>query len=247
MESCYYTEYNRIEREHWWFQARRSILTHVIDRAVDPGRRLRILDLGCGTGESVRHLSRWGDVVALDDNPEALAYCREKRLSCLVRGDALRLPFAEDAFDLVCGLDILEHLNDERSALSEMRRVCRPDGRILLTVPAMPVLWGEHDELNHHLRRYRQGQLARALGSVGLEVDLITYFNTLLFAPTLAVRLWRRVRRHLRPGRPPVSDFSYSSAGALAPVLRALFGAEAPLVGRIPLPVGVSLLCLASK
>ncbi len=252
MEECYYDEYSRIEREHWWFQARRIILTRVIDSAVDrasahANRKMRILDLGCGTGESVRHLSQWGEVVALDYNPSALAYCRSKGLRGLVRGDALKLPFGEDTFDLVCGLDILEHLDNERQALREMRRVCRPEGQILITVPAMPILWGEHDELNHHMRRYRKSRLSTVLADAGLQHHLLSYFNTLLFLPTLAVRLARRFLSRVRSTHAPVSDFSYSSGGRLAPWLRRLFALEAPLIGRCPLPVGVSLLCLAHK
>lgn len=247
MEACYYTEYDRIEREHWWFQARRRILDSVLQRIAGGRRPVRILDLGCGTGESVRHLSRWGTVYGIDASPEALGFCANKGLDRLVRGDALRLPFADDAFDLVCGLDILEHLCDERAALAEMRRVCRPEGSVLLTVPAIPLLWGEHDELNHHLRRYRKAGLRRVVSEAGLRGQMVTYFNTLLFPPTLAARLTRRLLRRLCPDRPPVSDFSYSDGGCLRPVLRGLFSIEAPLIGRLPMPVGVSLMCIATK
>lgn len=245
MELSYYDEYSRIEREHWWFQARQSIVGRLLDRTVGRSRQLRILDLGCGTGESVRRFSAWGQVVGMDFSSVALRYCRRSGLRHLVQGDAARIPFADASFDLVCALDILEHLHGDATALAEMKRVCRPDGHVLLTVPALPILWSEHDELNHHQRRYRKGDLKTACQYAGLDCRLISYFNTLLFPPILAARLVRRTLRMLHPARPRTSDFACFTNTTVSPLLRAIFEAETLLVGRVPMPLGASLLCLA--
>ncbi|HOA74764.1 MAG TPA: methyltransferase domain-containing protein [Phycisphaerae bacterium] len=245
MEPDYYDEYSRIEREHWWFQARQTIVGRLIDRTVGRNRSLRILDLGCGPGESVRRFSTWGRVVGLDYSAKALSYGRCSGLRELVQGDAARLPFADASFDLVCALDILEHLHVDAAALAEMRRVCRPDGHVLITVPALPILWSEHDEINHHLRRYRRSELAEACRKAGLVCQTVSYFNTLLFPSILATRFVRRALRSLRPPTKPTSDFSYFTNGLMCRLLRGIFGFESHLVGRLPLPIGSSLLCLA--
>ena len=245
MEAHCYHEYNRMEREHWWFQARREILGSVLERITRGRRRPRILDLGCGTGESVRHLSQFGRVVAVDLSDLALGFCRHKKLTGLVQADAVRLPFADGSFDLVCGLDILEHLDDEQAALAEIRRVCRPGGQILLTVPALPMLWSRHDVANHHKRRYRRSQFARALRDAELDCEWLTYFNTILFPPAFAVRLANRLL--CRPTSPDHAkmDLACTTGGLFKPMLRRLFAFEASLIGRVPLPIGVSLLCVA--
>jgi SAM-dependent methyltransferase len=247
MEERYYAEYSRIEREHWWFQARRSILGHLLNRMIEPGIDCRILDIGCGTGASSGHLSQWGDVTAFDISSSALSFCQRSMFHSAVQGDAMYLPFADDSFDLVCGLDMLEHLADDHAALAEILRVCRPGGQVLITVPAMQLLWSDHDVLNHHFRRYRRPQLSQLVADAGLRIDLITYFNTLMFPPILSIRLIGRLVRRLRPRREIVSDFAHSSAGVFASVLRRVFALEGPLLGRVPMPVGVSLVCLARK
>lgn len=247
MEAHCYHEYNRMEREHWWFQARREILGSVLRRMTRGRPRPRILDIGCGTGESVRHLSQFGRVVALDFSDLALTFCKHKKLGNLVQADAVRLPFADGSFDLICGLDILEHLEDEARALAEIRRVCRPGGKILLTVPALPILWSRHDLANHHKRRYRKSELARVLSEANLDCQWVTYFNTFLFAPAFAVRIFGRLLRRPITTENAQMDLACTTGGFLRPLLRRLFALEAPLVGRVPLPVGVSLLCVATN
>ena len=65
---------------------------------------------------------------------------------------------------------MLEHLDDDRAALAELRRVVRPGGALVVTVPAHPRLWSRHDELNHHRRRYTRASLRAAAGAGGWEV-----------------------------------------------------------------------------
>jgi SAM-dependent methyltransferase len=247
MEEFFYAEYNRTEKEHWWFQARRLILGALLDRRIDPHPARHILNIGCGTGESSHHLMRWGDVISFDISSTALSFCGQNGSHRLVQGDAMNLPFADGAFDLVCGLDMLEHLADDRAALAEIHRVCRPGGQVLITVPAIQLLWSDHDVLNHHHRRYYRSRLRHLIVGAGLETDLISYFNTLMFAPILMVRLLNRLIRWLRLKQQVTSDFARGSAGPLAAILRNVFAAEGPLLGRIPMPVGVSIVCIARK
>ncbi len=154
----------------------------------------------------------------------------------------MRLPFADESFDLVCLLDVLEHLENDGAALEEYARVLKPDGTLFLSVPALPVLWGRQDVLSEHYRRYRRGPLAELVGR-RFEIEHLTYFNTWLFPPILAVRLLMRpfLSRSVEAG----SDFSTPTPFGADALLEKLFASEGNWVTRRRFPIGVSLLSVA--
>src|SRR5260370_39392094 len=127
----------------------------------------RILDVGCGTGTMLTHLASCGKAAGVDIDEEAIGFCRERGLQDVRLGEAANLPFADGSFDLVTALDVVEHLDDDVGALVEMKRVLRPDGHILVTVPAHRFLWGDQDEVNMHKRRYTAPELRRRLAESG--------------------------------------------------------------------------------
>jgi SAM-dependent methyltransferase len=81
------------------------------------------------------------------------------------------LPFADASFDLVCALDIVEHVDDDAAALRELSRVARPGAVVLLSVPLHPELWNAFDDFVGHRRRYRPEVLADTLGRHGLAIE----------------------------------------------------------------------------
>jgi SAM-dependent methyltransferase len=243
MDEAFYRSYFAIEGRHWWFLGRRKLFLRLIERAFPPGDRpLDILDFGCGTGAFLEHLERFGTVSAVDADPSAVAFCHTRgRSEVQLVPPGAPLPFPDGAFDLVTTLDVIEHIDDDVGALTELRRVLRPGGRLLVAVPAYMFLWGKQDEVSHHRRRYTARTLRAALEAAGFAVDRTSYFNTILFPPIAAVRLGRRLLR--RPGSAE-SDFDLGPA-SLNRALGAIFGAEASVVARRDLPFGVSVLALA--
>ena len=144
MQQHTYSIMYQIEETHWWFVGRRriieSFLEHVCrDLKID---RPRILDIGCGTGANLEMLSRFGEAEGVDVSLEALSFCRARGLQNVREGAAEHLPHEDESFDLITGLDVVEHLDDDLAGLREMRRVLRPGGRALLFVPAFMFLWG---------------------------------------------------------------------------------------------------------
>ena len=111
----------------------------------------------------------------------------------------------------------------------------------VMTVPALPWLWSRHDETHHHYRRYTRAGLEAALVLAGLKPVKISYFNTLLFPLIAAVRLVKRLLGHEGAG-----DDAMPSP-AVNEILKRIFGLESRLVGRIPLPLGVSLVAVAER
>ena len=241
MEAQVYERMAELDSSHWWFTARRDILESLIRRVVRPPQNARILEIGCGTGHNLAMLSKFGSVDAseLDDSARAIA---TKRFGSRIESAALPdlSAFPEAHYDLVALLDVLEHVPDDASALTAIRTRLKPGGKLLVTVPGNPWMWSAHDEAHHHHRRYRKAQLADVARNAGFEIDLLSHFNTLLFPLIAAARLAGKLT-----GRESADD-------AMPPrpvnaVLRTIFSAESALVGRVSMPVGVSMVAVLRR
>jgi SAM-dependent methyltransferase len=229
-----------LEERHWWFVARRKIVLDILDGHLPRGGDLEVLDAGCGGGATLESLRRYGYPQGMEPSEEAVAYNRQKGRE-VVRGYIEDMPFDDGSFDLVLALDVIEHVPEDLAALAELDRVLKPGGFLLVTVPALRLLWGPHDVANGHHRRYTLGGLRGRVEASGFEVVRATYFNTLLFPAILAARLLGRLR-----GKVAASDIG-EVPRPLNAALEAVFSLEAPLLRRGSLPVGVSALCLARK
>jgi SAM-dependent methyltransferase len=245
MRQAFYAEYFTIEDRHWWFVGRRRIFLSLLDQYLPAavGGQRRILDLGCGTGTMLGYLARYGATEGVDADLDAISYCRQRGIENVQVVEGSGLPFEDSKFDLVTVLDVLEHTEDAAGMLEEVKRVLRPGGLLLISVPAFMLLWGAQDVVSHHFRRYRAPELRRLLGSAGFEPRRLSYFNTLLFAPIAAIRLTRRLFAH---GGEPQSDFRLTTRPRSNRLLAAVFGLEAGLLRRGDLPFGVSILALAT-
>lgn len=246
LEREFYAEYRQVEDRHWWFIGRRAILLALIAQhlpePLDGTRQL--LDIGCGTGTMLGHLARFGEVQGIDSDAEAILYCKQRGFTKVRQWATPPFPFQAATFDVVSALDVIEHVDDDVEMLTEMRRLLRPRGLAVVSVPAYRFLWGPHDEINRHMRRYTVAHLRRQLESAGLKVVRLTYFNTMLFPAIAGIRLARRLSG--RKPRPK-SDFTLTAPGTANNVLGRLFAAEAPILKHVNLPFGVSILALALK
>src|ERR1700753_3257380 len=98
------------------------------------------------------------------------------------------MPFKDESFDLVLATDVIEHLEDDRAGLREISRVLTPSGKVLITVPAFPSLWGLQGRVSQHKRRYRTASLLAAISDSGLKPINYYHFNYLLFVPIWLAR-----------------------------------------------------------
>jgi SAM-dependent methyltransferase len=179
------------EDQHWWYRGRRGIVLDAVARSLGVDGRPRILDAGCGGGATLAALAEHGDAIGLEPSPLSRRRALDRGLD-VVDGTLERLPFDDDSFDLGLVLDVLEHLDDDVAGLAELRRVIRPGGSLIVTVPAHPRLWSRHDDLNHHRRRYTRAMMAAAAQRSGWRVELLSHFNTLLLPVALAARAFGR-------------------------------------------------------
>jgi SAM-dependent methyltransferase len=182
-----------LDDRHWWYRGRRRIIRAELDRlGLAPGAR--VLDAGCGSGRTLEDLGRYGEVFGIELDPVAAETARARGCGEVQIGRLEELPWEDRYFDLITCLDVIEHTPDDRVTLRELRRVCRPGGFLLLTVPAYQSLWSMHDVANHHYRRYSRGRLRAAARDSGWRVRRMTSFNGLLLGPAAAVRLAERRR-----------------------------------------------------
>jgi SAM-dependent methyltransferase len=239
MQSDYGAVYSRLYREHWWWRSREAILLEQLrGLGLREGEPREILDVGCGDALSFRALGRFGRVrgIEVDEgllDPEGPD---RARISTRPLGDPM---YADPSwrFDLITALDVLEHIDDDRAAASAMVGMLRPGGVLVVSVPAFELLWDEHDEINHHKRRYTAGRLRTLLSGLGLEDLRVRYLFRGLLAPKLAVRLInsarggdRKVAQHGIPGP------------AINAAMRRLCEIEDRLLRRVPVPFGTSVL-----
>ena len=241
MDRRVYDRMAELDERHWWYRARRDILADLIARKIGLPADARILEIGCGTGHNLEMLQRFGraDGIEIDAAARSMA---EQRLGRTIGSAPLpELSGVEDgAYDLVALLDVLEHVEEDQAALASIAGKLKPGGRILITVPAHPWMWSAHDEVNHHKRRYTRKTLKKVIGDAGLTVDLLSWFNSLLFPLAAAARLAGRVtgNKDSDDKLPP---------GPLNSLFETVFSLERYALGRLPLPPGVSLVAIVSR
>ena len=232
------------EANHFWYRGFRNYLLPVFAAAVAGRSRIRILDVGCGTGYNLGLLARHGAAFGLDLNERGLALAREVGRP-LLRADTARLPFADGTFDLVTSFDMMQCIPTDREAVREMARVVKPGGVVVVSMAALDVLHGDHSEVWQEYRRYTRAS-ARALAEqAGLRVERVAFMFAVLFPLLLLSRGVQRLTRRFREVRDD-TDITIPPApvnGLLSLLLRA----EATLSRRVGMPVGSSVFFVARR
>jgi SAM-dependent methyltransferase len=240
MEPAAYLEMAEDESRHWWFSARRAILSTMIGQ-LDLPEKARILEIGCGTGGNLEMLAGFGDVSAfeMDEQARAMASKKTAGLYDIRAGQCPHeIPFDGQRFDLICMFDVLEHIEQDAETLAAIRPLLADNGRILIMVPAYQWLYGTHDIFLHHKRRYTSRQLRSKIAAAELRCTRMSHLNMFLFPLAAAAR----IKDRLFPGG--------SATGAHVPpamingVFGNVFSSERHLLKHFNLPFGVSLLCV---
>lgn len=242
------------EDRHAWFAGRTRAILKYLDAevgTVPPKDGRKVLDIGGGAGNMAHHLAHYGRVIGIDTNGRPLAVAEARGLEVLQSTGDL-LPFAENTFDLVALLDTVEHIPDEIGVFEECRRVLKPGGKLIITVPALMWLWSYNDEINAHQRRYTAPELRQKLTMSGFRVKRLSYNNFFLFPLVAGIRLLRPHKPNLESPHLTQDEEVYQVEMEPIPepvntILHAVGWLEAELLERIDLPIGVSVLCIAEK
>jgi SAM-dependent methyltransferase len=237
-----YGEIFAAEQEHWWFVARHRIVLHLLERYLLPngGAPYKVADLGCGCGMMLLRLSEKYEPVGLDGSRHAIEFARRRGVMAKLGALPEDVPLSRESYDAVLMLDVLEHLKYDRASVEVAASLLKPGGILICTVPAHMWLWTKFDEDHHHFRRYSRRQFRSLFDEPSIRLELLSHLNAILFAPAamwriLAAKVFERDRaRYLR--LPPFNS-----------VLRSIFAFERLMLGKVPMPIGLSFIAVARK
>lgn len=203
MDEASYDRYLQ-ETGDWLKTARSKLLGQLVERHRGATRGLELLEVGAGAGQNLDTLARFGRVDAIEINPLGREAIAARQVARDVFAEPV--PFELDRrYDVVCALDVIEHLADAEKAVRWMAGMLRPGGILVLTVPAYQWLYSDHDRALGHHRRYTRSSLLATLPA-GLEVRAAAYFTHLVFPLAVAARLaWslRRIGSREPPAKQP--------------------------------------------
>ena len=238
MDSDYGQQYADLYRKHWWWRVRERILLSILDRLPPQSRPRELLDFGCGDGLFFSELKKYGNVRGIEVDRTLITPNNPDRdqISPQPLGHA---DYQNWKFDVILALDVIEHLEDDVSAVSDLAGMLAPGGRLIITVPAFPLLWDAHDEVNHHYRRYTTGSLRKILPQ-GFRFARLQYLFSSLFPLKLAVKSLNRFRKQAvaQTGLPNPQVGKFMQTGLWW---------EYCLTKRLPIPFGTSVLAVLER
>jgi ubiquinone/menaquinone biosynthesis C-methylase UbiE len=239
---------SRAEQRHFWFRGFRRFVVPLLAEAIAGRPRADILDCGCGTGNNLAMLERFGRPYGIDLTWVGLQHARRMGATRTARASVVQLPFATQRFDLVTSFDVLYCLPEpaESQAVTEMYRVLRPGGALVVNVAALDILRGNHSVLGGEVRRYTCRTLRALLERAGFGIERITYTNASLFPVILSVRTAQRLVGMADTPEKAESEIRIPPAPINA-VLSAALLVESYALRVIDMPLGSSVLCLARR
>jgi SAM-dependent methyltransferase len=167
------------EDSHPWYRSRLFFVNQALI-GMDP-QTTKILDFGCGSGAALELCvaSGFENVLGLDTSDLCVRSTQLRGIN--VKKIGADLPILDSTYDLILCLDVLEHIEKDLDYLNHFREHLNIGGKILITVPAHQFLWSQHDENNHHFRRYNKKTLKKLIFDAQLEIKYERYWNSILF------------------------------------------------------------------
>jgi SAM-dependent methyltransferase len=242
MDPRHLQELHNQEATYWWPVNKRRIVLNFLDRFARPDAH--VLEIGCGGGYFSAQLSkRYPLHVAADISPQSVQFAHQEgcRLGAVFNGNE-GLPFASESFDAVLILDVLEHLEKDELAAAEIRRVLKPGGVMIATVPAYPALFSTWDRILEHKRRYSRHQFRTLCEGAGLHIERLSFWNLISLPPALLIRGRDRLSGNKRdnadfPKIPKWLNVMFEAWGIL----------ENAILGQFNIPAGLSLVAVCKK
>jgi|CXWL01.1.fsa_nt_gi ubiquinone/menaquinone biosynthesis C-methylase UbiE len=232
-------KFNRVEKFHWWWAGRQKLIKNLL---IDENPK-KILDIGCGTGETLSFLKTVfpeAKLSGVDASNQAVRYTKDRGHMAKV-ASAIHLPFRPESFDVVLLLDVIEHIKADGSVIKEAKRVLKKGGVIIITVPALQLIWSAHDVNQGHFRRYTRHRLTDLATKNKMKIIFLSYFNFVLSPAIILIRLLSRLSPLKRLGEYD-SRLNYRLAynKTINSFLKLLFSAEISLLRAVSYPWGIS-------
>lgn len=232
------------EESHWWAVSRRRILSSLINKFVDASEvsNKKVLEIGSGTGINLQFFAKKFPLIRGIETDELALELTRKRTGINVVSGSLPYDIAceDGSLDVVMLLDVLEHVEDDKSSVSAIRKKLKDGGSFVLTVPAFMFLWSGHDVMLHHFRRYEKNNLEKILLDAGFKVEYMSYCNTFLFPPIASIVLLKKLFKDQSANMKPPGKIMNA-------VFKFIFSLEKFFLGKISFPFGVSIVAICKK
>lgn len=241
MEAVEYLNIYQNEETHFYYRSVHELVLSLLRKYSD-GSPKSLLDAGCGTGHLTRQLKDFGTVEAIDISALACELSQKRGIAAQ-KASVTQIPFANETFDVVVSIDLLYHkqIESDRQAISEIFRVLKPGGLLILRVPALPWLRSEHDRHVHTRERYAKESLARKLAAPGFVIEKLTYIGMSLLPIALLKHLFHdHTSTQTQSGVQSLPKF-------LNKVLYFILSLENRLVHKVDFPLGIGLLAIGKK
>lgn len=243
-----YEEMYRVEGRHWWFGAKHRIVRNLLSRYApasphaNPPKKPHVIDLGCGCGYLLHLINDTYDAVGMDGSPQAVEFSRKRGVRVEEGVLPEPVPYGDESADVILMLDVLEHLQNDTACFARATRLLKPGGIAICTVPAYPWLWTKRDEFHQHFRRYTRGAFKTLMNIDGMKSEFVSHMNAVLFPAAVA----ERVVRKFAPLKEGHGDLKVPAAPVNF-MFRESYAAERVLLGRVPIPFGLSLVSVSRR
>jgi SAM-dependent methyltransferase len=180
---------------------------------------------------------------------EGMAFSKRRGNLNLVQADAYHPPFSQ-SFDIIGAFDVIEHLQDDTGVLRNLHSMLRPNGILLLTVPAHPCLWSDFDVRSKHCRRYTGSDLKNKLAEAGFTLKLFSPFMSASLPLLWLQRKWHGLRGSAKKpdGRRDIASSELRILPVVNMILRTILCTEAGIVAHgLKLPFGSSFIVMAQR
>lgn len=239
MDTKEYQKMFELEQTHFWFREKRKIIFYFLDKLINK-QNIKILDAGCGTGIMLNYLKDYGQAFGIDISDVALSFCRKRKLSKIVKADALYLPFTDEVFDVVICLESLYLVGDDLKVIREFYRVIKKRGYLILHDVAYNFLRIGSTEAGDGIRRYTRRELTEKIGKSGFVIRKSSYRSTFLFSLIFIIRNVKRLFKNKHSDLIKLHPFINEMLGFILKI-------EGSLLKKMNFPFGSSILCIAKK
>lgn len=243
MDKSYELKYQSLEKLSCWFIGRRDLIFKLLQKE---NRNSKILDVGCSGGVLIEFLAEQGfkNIQGIDKSPEAIKLCRHKGIKNVFQRAGEKTEFGDACFDIIIASDVLEHIENDCLAVAEWHRIVTPGGKLIVFVPAFNFLWGQHDEINQHYRRYSRSGLTTVLATNKFTLEKISYWNFILFLPVAWLRI---LQNAFSKSNKHGGEHLYKLNRIVNGLLIELLKVENRFLGKFTFPFGISLFAVARK
>jgi SAM-dependent methyltransferase len=217
---------------------------NLIKKYLQPNRSSEILDVGCGTCGFAQLLSKDYEIIALDTSDIALEYCKKRGIEKLHLSYLADFPKEDYNLKAITMLDVIEHIEDDKSVLKDVYNALPDGGWFFASVPAYQFLWSIHDEIHKHYRRYTRKEITALIRDAGFEIKFSSYFNTFLFLPGLLKRLLDKIIPN-KKGEAEVAVEVFP--GPINTLMSKIFQFEGKFFPTFKFPFGLSVMIVSQK